>query len=95
MQLLERVQMAHRAHVLAETLSYGEQRRVEIARATTDLLVQQLRERTLDALVVDARSLRPAPDLDAPFLHEMSGAFMVRRGHPLARRRAPACHPRG
>ena len=33
MQLLERVQMAHRAHVLAETLSYGEQRRVEIARA--------------------------------------------------------------
>lgn len=31
--LLERVHLAHRAHVLAETLSYGEQRRVEIARA--------------------------------------------------------------
>jgi branched-chain amino acid transport system ATP-binding protein len=31
--LLERVHMGHRADVLAETLSYGEQRRVEIARA--------------------------------------------------------------
>ena len=33
MELLERVQLTHRAHLLAETLSYGEQRRVEIARA--------------------------------------------------------------
>jgi branched-chain amino acid transport system ATP-binding protein len=31
--LLERVRIGHRADVLAETLSYGEQRRVEIARA--------------------------------------------------------------
>ena len=33
LELLERVQLSHRAHLLAETLSYGEQRRVEIARA--------------------------------------------------------------
>ncbi|PSC06290.1 hypothetical protein SLNSH_03100 [Alsobacter soli] len=33
MHLLERVGMAHRADELAETLSYGEQRRIEIARA--------------------------------------------------------------
>ena len=33
MDLLDRVQLGHRAHLLAETLSYGEQRRVEIARA--------------------------------------------------------------
>jgi branched-chain amino acid transport system ATP-binding protein len=32
-ELLARVNMAHRADELAETLSYGEQRRVEIARA--------------------------------------------------------------
>ncbi len=57
--------------------------RLEIARAGTALLVQALRERTLDALVLDARSLRPAPDLDAAFVHEMPGAFLVRRGHPL------------
>jgi DNA-binding transcriptional LysR family regulator len=61
--------------------------RVEIARADTELLVQALRERALDGLVVDARSLRPAPDLKTEFLHEMTGAFMVRRGHPLANRR--------
>jgi DNA-binding transcriptional LysR family regulator len=61
--------------------------RVEIARAGTELLVQALRERALDALVVDARSLRPAPDLHAQFMHDMRGAFMVRRGHPLAKRR--------
>jgi DNA-binding transcriptional LysR family regulator len=61
--------------------------RVEIARAGTDLLVQALRERSLDALVVDARSMRPAPDLHAQCLHDMRGAFMVRRGHPLAKRR--------
>jgi DNA-binding transcriptional LysR family regulator len=62
--------------------------RIEISRASTDLLVQALRERALDALVVDARSLRPAPDLRTAFLYDMRGAFMVRRGHPLARRRA-------
>jgi branched-chain amino acid transport system ATP-binding protein len=33
MELLERVGMAGRAGELAETLSYGEQRRIEIARA--------------------------------------------------------------
>ncbi|WP_341890824.1 LysR family transcriptional regulator [Variovorax sp. YR752] len=58
---------------------------VEIARGGTELLVQSLRARTLDALVVDARSLEPAPDLRAELLHEMRGAFMVRRGHPLTR----------
>jgi DNA-binding transcriptional LysR family regulator len=61
--------------------------KVEIARANTDLLVQALRDRALDALVVDARSLRPAADLQTQLLHEMAGAFMVRRGHPLTRRR--------
>ena len=61
--------------------------RLEIARAGTDLLVQALRERALDALVIDARSLRPAPDLKTELLHDMRGAFMVRRGHPLTRRR--------
>jgi DNA-binding transcriptional LysR family regulator len=62
---------------------------VAITRANTELLVQALRDRALDALVVDARSLRPAPDLQAQFVHEMTGALMVRRGHPLTRKRAP------
>lgn len=73
--------------LLLQTAQQRPQLRLEIARGGTELLVQALRERTLDALVVDARSLRPAADLRAEFLHEMRGAFMVRRGHPLARRR--------
>ena len=60
---------------------------LEISRARTDLLERSLRERTLDALVVDARSLVPAPDLRATETYEMRGAFLCRRGHPLARKR--------
>jgi hypothetical protein len=44
-----------------------------------------LRERELDALVVDVRSLSPAPDLRVANVVEMRGAFMVREGHPLTR----------
>lgn len=61
--------------------------RLAVSRAGTALLVQALRERALDALVVDARSLRPALDLRTEPLGELRGAFLVRRGHPLARRR--------
>lgn len=61
---------------------------VEIARGGTELLVQSLRARTLDALVVDARSLKPAPDLRTDLQFEMRGAFMVRRGHPLTKLRS-------
>jgi DNA-binding transcriptional LysR family regulator len=60
---------------------------VEVARGGTELLVQSLRARMLDALVVDARSLKPAPDLRTDLLFEMRGAFMVRRDHPLTRLR--------
>lgn len=63
--------------------------RLSITRGGTDALVQALRDKALDGLVVDARSLKPAPDLRAEFVREMRGAFLVRRGHPLARRRAP------
>lgn len=59
---------------------------VELARGATDLLLQRLRDRSLDALVVDLRSLVPAPDLVVDQVHELRGAFLVRPGHPLARR---------
>jgi DNA-binding transcriptional LysR family regulator len=61
--------------------------RVVVARGGTDLLTQALRARTLDAIVVDARSLQPAADLEVGELREMRGVFMCRRGHPLARAR--------
>lgn len=61
--------------------------RVVVARGGTDLLTQALRARTLDALVLDARSLVPAVDLQVSELREMRGVFMCRRGHPLTRLR--------
>lgn len=61
--------------------------RVVIARGGTDMLAQSLRDRLLDALVVDARSLKPADDLLVSELREMRGVFMCRRGHPLTRLR--------
>jgi DNA-binding transcriptional LysR family regulator len=60
---------------------------LEISRGRTDLLERSLRERMIDALVVDARSLAPAPDLRATETYEMRGAFLCRPGHPLLRKR--------
>jgi DNA-binding transcriptional LysR family regulator len=60
---------------------------VEIARGQTALLVEQLRERRLDALVVDARSVEPALDLQVEAVAELRGAFLCRAGHPLTRQR--------
>jgi DNA-binding transcriptional LysR family regulator len=60
---------------------------LNIARGSTTILVQALRDRTLDALVLDIRSLTPANDLLVETLCEMPGAFMCRKGHPLAKSR--------
>lgn len=60
------------------------QAHIDISRGSTVLLVQALRERTLDALILDIRSLQPSADLKVEALQEMAGAFMCRPGHPLA-----------
>jgi DNA-binding transcriptional LysR family regulator len=60
---------------------------LDIARGSTALLVQALRERQLDALVLDIRSLKPSPDLKVEVLQEMKGTFMCRKTHPLARKK--------
>jgi DNA-binding transcriptional LysR family regulator len=60
---------------------------LEIARGHTTLLVQALRDRHLDALVLDIRSLNPSSDLEVESLCELPGAFMCRKGHPLSKAR--------
>ncbi len=60
---------------------------IDVSRGNTALLVQALRERFLDALVLDIRSLAPSVDLKVEEIHEMAGAFMCRPGHPLAKKR--------
>ncbi len=73
--------------LLMQMATHHPQLRLEISRGRTDLLERSLRERAIDALVVDARSLSPAPDLRATETYEMRGAFLCRRGHPLLRKR--------
>lgn len=58
---------------------------LDILRANTDVLTQMLRDRQADAVVVDLRSLRPAPDLTVSDVHEAEGTFLCRPGHPLLR----------
>lgn len=60
---------------------------VDLVRANTEALTRMLRERQVDALVVDVRSLRPSADLRVEQTTEMRGVFMCRKEHPLARKR--------
>lgn len=62
--------------------------RLDVARGGTAQLVERLRARTLDAVVVDVRSMVPAPDLQVEGVSEVAAGLMVRPGHPLAARRA-------
>lgn len=62
---------------------------VSVSPGATELQLMQLRERTLDALVIDERRLAPAPDLTLETLGEMRGGFLCRAGHPLSARAGP------
>ncbi|MBK6007965.1 LysR family transcriptional regulator [Ramlibacter ginsenosidimutans] len=75
--------------LLAEMAKKHPAMQVTVSRAGTEHLVQALRERQLDALVIDARSVSPASDLRVETLSEMRGVFMCRKGHPLSRHAGP------
>lgn len=57
---------------------------IEIVRSNTASLAQMLRDRLIDAAVLDIRSLKPSPDLRVNQIAEMDGVFMCRPNHPLA-----------
>ena len=61
---------------------------VTVSRGSTELQLTQLRERQLDALVVDARRVEAAPDLVMTQVVEMRAGFVCRQGHPLLARTA-------
>jgi len=63
------------------------QAHINISRGSTTLLVQALRDRLLDALILDIRSLQPSADLKVEALKEMKGTFMCRPTHPLVKKR--------
>jgi DNA-binding transcriptional LysR family regulator len=61
---------------------------VTVSRGSTELQLTQLRERQLDALVVDVRRVESAPDLKMTQVVEMRAGFVCRQGHPLLERAA-------
>lgn len=59
---------------------------VSVSRGPTELQLLQLRERQLDALVVDVRRVVIAPDLSIEHIAEMRAGFLCRQGHPILAR---------
>jgi DNA-binding transcriptional LysR family regulator len=59
---------------------------VAVSRGSTELQLMQLRERQLDALVVDVRRLVAAPDLHIAHIVELQAGFVCRQGHPILAR---------
>jgi DNA-binding transcriptional LysR family regulator len=73
--------------LLCEVAQHHPGVRVNISRGRAELQLVQLRARALEALVVDARRIEPAPDLDIAPLGELRTGFICGADHPLARRR--------
>lgn len=59
---------------------------VSVSRGPTELQLVQLRERQLDALVVDVRRVAAAPDLNMAHVVELQAGFVCRQGHPILTR---------
>ena len=62
---------------------------VSVSPGATELQLMQLRQRTLDALVIDVRRIAPAPDLAIEHLTELRAGFVCRSGHPLLQANRP------
>ncbi|SFC19418.1 transcriptional regulator, LysR family [Polaromonas sp. OV174] len=62
---------------------------VSMSPGATELQLMQLRQRTLDALVIDVRRIAPAPDLAIENLAELRAGFVCRSGHPLLQAGGP------
>jgi len=57
--------------------------KIEIYRANTQTLVELLKDRRVDGLVIDLRAMQPDSDLYVEETFEFRGEFMCRQGHPL------------
>ena len=62
--------------------------RVSTTRGPTELQIQQLRSRQLDAMVVDMRRVTPASDLNIESLGEIRAGFIANCTYPLALQRS-------
>ncbi len=63
--------------------------KVAVTRGATELQLMQLRERQLDALVVDVRRVVPASDIQIETPVDMRAGCLCRQGHPLLQQGSP------
>ena len=79
------------ALLMSDLLTYAAKHRsamrITLSRGSVEQQVQALRERQLDALVVDMRSVLPTPDLHIEQLAQLRTGVLCRAGHPLSRRK--------
>ncbi len=68
---------------------YHPRLQVQISRGSSDVLLKELREQHLDAMIVDIRAIRPAADLQVAETFELDAGFLARREHPLAQLNRP------
>jgi DNA-binding transcriptional LysR family regulator len=71
--------------LLAHVAQRYPQLRLEVMRGSLEAHLALLRQRRLDALVVDTRGIVPAADLRIEPVSQMRAGFICRPGHPLAR----------
>lgn len=75
--------------LLAHVAQRYPQLRLEVMRGSLEAHLALLRQRRLDALVVDTRGIVPAADLRIEPVSHMRAGFICRPGHPLARAARP------
>ena len=68
---------------LTHMASHYPRMQLKIARGSVDLLVQSLRNESVDFIAVDRRALLTADDLAIEPVSALRGGFMCRSGHPL------------
>ncbi|MDQ1759222.1 LysR family transcriptional regulator [Achromobacter aegrifaciens] len=76
--------------LLAHVAQHYPQLRLDVMRGSPEAHLALLRQRRLDALVVDTRGIVPAADLRIEPISEMRAGFICRRSHPLAQAGRPA-----
>lgn len=70
--------------LLAHVAQRYPQLRLDVMRGSLEAHLALLRQRRLDALIVDTRGIVPAADLRIEPTSQMRAGFICRRGHPLA-----------
>ena len=75
--------------LLAHVAQRYPQLRLDLMRGSLEAHLALLRQRRLDALIVDTRGIVPAADLRVEPISQMRAGFICRQGHPLLRA-APA-----